>query len=184
MSGRLLAWLLVTVLTFGLVACGGGAAPSSSPASTGPDASPLASLDPQDVLVCEATLLMESGLDRVRAVKLRRGARNRLDQALQSVLTGQDALLQRATYRMRTRLRTLGIAVTNLTLAVEDFRTTIHLDVAATNVRRASTQLGKAIDNFQKWLGCGAMVRPSAPPGASLLPSLVPYDSLEPSIQG
>jgi hypothetical protein len=73
------------------------------------------------------------------------------------VLTGQDALRQRAPYQMRTRLRSLGLAVTNLALAVEDLRTTDNVDAAATNVKRSSTALGKAIRSFQRWVGCGAI---------------------------
>jgi hypothetical protein len=182
-SGRI-GWLLVALLTLVLMACGGDAPPAGPAGSYGPSTSPMASLDPDAIGVCEAMLMMEAGLARVQAVKLRAGARRRLDQAVQSVLTGQDALLQRAPYRMRTRLRTLGIAVTNLVLAVEDFRTTVRLDVAAVNVRRASTQLRKAIDSFQRWVGCGALVLPTDPPDASPSPSLVPYDSPQPSVQG
>ena len=165
-SGRI-GWLLVALLTLVLMACGGAAPPAGPAGSSGPSTSPLASLGPDEIGVCEAMLVMEAGLARVQTVKLRAGARHRLDQAVQSVLTGQDALLQRAPYWMRTRLRTLGIAVTNLVLAVEDFRTTIHLDVAAVNVKRASTQLRKSINSFQRWVGCGALVVPTDPPDAS-----------------
>ncbi len=128
--------------------------------------------------MCDATVMMESGVARVRAVKLKRGARNRLDGAVQSVLTGQDALLGRAPYTMRTRLRTLGLAVTNLQLATEDFWTTDRLDIAATNVRKATTQLGKAIDTFQRWVGCDSLVLPSPPPESS--PDTSPDASAEP----
>lgn len=182
-SGRI-GWLLVALLTLVLVGCSGTAGPADPSGSLGPSASPLASLDPDEILVCGAMLVMESGLARVQSVKLRAGARNRLDQAVQSVLTGQDALLQAATYRMRTRIRTLGIAITNLVLAAEDFRTTIHLSAAAANVKRASKDLRKAIDSFQRWVGCGALVLPTATPEASPSPSLVPYDSPQPSVQG
>ena len=95
-SGRV-GWLLVTLLTLVLVACGGPGTPAGPTGSIDPAGSPLASLDPDDIAVCEAMLVMEDGLHRVQAVKLRAGARHRLDQALQSVLTGQDALLQNAT---------------------------------------------------------------------------------------
>ena len=181
-SGR--GWLLISLLTLVMVACSGPGTPTRPTGSLDPGASPLASLDPDDIAVCEAMLVMEDGLHRVQAVKLRAGARHRLDQALQSVLTGQDALLQNASLRMRTRLRTLGIAITNLVLAVEDFRTTIHLDVAASNVKRSSSQLRKAIDTFQRFVGCEALVIPTEPPDASPSPSLVPYDSPGPSVQG
>lgn len=182
-SGRV-GWLLVTLMTLVLVACSGAPPPAGPPGSTGPSASPLASLDPDETAVCEAMLVMEDGLHRVQAVKLRAGARHRLDQALQSVLTGQDALVQSAPLRMRTRLRTLGLAITNLVIADEDFQTTIHLDVAAVNVKRAGTQLRKAIDSFQRYVGCDALVVPTAPPDASPGPSLVPYDSPLPSVEG
>ena len=181
--GRI-GWLLVVVLTLVVVACGGPSAPTRPTGSVDPSASPLASLDPDAVAVCEDMLLMDDGLVRVQNVKLRAGARGRLDQALQSVLTGQDALVQHASNQMSTRLRTLGLAINNLVIAVEDFRTTIHLDVAAVNVRRATTQLRKAGDSFQRWVGCDALVLPTQPPDASPSPSLVPYDSPEPSIQG
>jgi hypothetical protein len=192
-SGRLLASLLVVVLTLVLAGCGAsgssnGPTSSTDPGSPDPSASPAPSLDVEDIAVCRATLRMEDGLARVQAVKLRQGARNRLDQAMQSVLTGQDALLQHAQYDMRTRLRTLGLAVTNMTLAVEDFQTTDHIDVASANVRRASAQLHRAIDSFQRWLGCDSIVLPSEPPGSSpsAEPSLPPYldESPAPSVEG
>lgn len=184
MSRRVLAWLSRSILALALVGCSGSGSPVTPAPSLGPIGSPMGSLDPGDVGVCEATLTMEHGLERVASVKLRGDARGRLDQALQSVLTGNDALLQRAPYTMRTRLRTFGLAVTNLTLAVEDFRTTNRIDIAATNVRKATTQLTKAIDSFQRWLGCDALVMPTPPADASPSPSLVPYASDPPSIEG
>ena len=174
-SGRVLApLLLVLVLVIG--ACGAG-----SPGSTPPDqpgASPARSLDPIDVAVCEATLIMEAGLTRVKAIKVRRNTRGRLEQALQSVLTGQDALRQRAPYQMRTRLRSLGLAVTNLTLAVEDLRTTDNVDAAATNVKRSGTALGKAIRSFQRWVGCGA-IEASKEAQPEMSPEVPPVPSVE-----
>ncbi len=184
MSRRVLVWLSMSLLMLVVVGCGGSASPVTPAPSLGATGSPMGSLDPADVGVCEATLTMEHGLERVAAVKLRGGARGRLDQALQSVLTGNDALLQRAPYTMRTRLRTFGLVVTNLTLAVEDFRTTNRIDIAATNVRKATAQLAKAIDSFQRWLGCDAIVMPTPPPDASPSPSLVPYASDPPSVEG
>ncbi len=184
-SGRI-GWLLVSLLTLVLVACGGpGDAGTTELAPSIRAASPLASLDPDDVAVCEAMLVMEDGLHRVQAVKLRAGARHRLDQALQSVLTGQDAVLQNATLRMRTRLRTLGLAITNLVLAVEDFRTTVtsrcrggqREALPAPSCARPSTP-------SRRWVGCEALVMPTEPPDASPSPSLVPYDSPGPSVQG
>ncbi len=157
---RASALLLVLVLA----GCGAGT-PASPTASLRPGDSPAPSLDDGGIAVCDATLMMETGLTLVAAVKLKRGARDQLEQALQSVLTGQDALRSRASYRMRTRLRTLGLAVTNLTLSVEDFRTTSHISDAAVNVRKATKALGKAIDAFQRWVGCATSVIPSASPG-------------------
>ena len=186
--GRVLVCLLAMLLVVVLAGCGSGGAPTSPVASTtvgslDPSASPLPSLDIEDIAVCQATLRMEDGLVRLRAVKLRQGARNRLEQAHQSILTGYDALLLHAQRDMRTRLRTLGLAITNIALAVEDFRTTDRIDVAAANVRRASTQLGKAIDSFQRWLGCDSMVLPSEPPGSSpsAEPTLPPYEDTSPA---
>ncbi|MCY7417607.1 MAG: hypothetical protein LH650_03765, partial [Chloroflexi bacterium] len=133
---------------------------------------------------CQASLKMADWLVHFRAGKLRQGARNRLEQAHQSILTGYDAVLLHAQRDMRTRLRTLGLAVRNMALAVEDFRTTDRIDVAAANARRASTQLGKAIDSFQRWLGCDSMVLPSEPPGSSpsAEPTLPPYDDASPAL--
>ena len=182
-SGRI-GWLLVALLALTLVGCSGAAVPAAPSDPTGPSGSSLASLGPDEIGVCEAMLTMEAGLARVRSVKLRAGARNRLNQALQSVLTGRDALLQVAPYQISTRLRTLGIAISNLEIAVEDFQTTLHIDTAAADVRRNSQQLRKAIDTFQRWVGCDALVLPTAPPDASPEPSLVPYDSPGPSVQG
>lgn len=191
--GRVLACLLAMSLAVTLAGCGSSGAPASPVASASvgspdPSASPVPSLDVEDIAVCQATRKMEDGLVRLRAVKLRQGARNRLDQALQSILTGHDAVLLHAQRDMRARLRTLGLAVTNMTLAVEDFRTTNRIDVAAANVRRSGTQLVRAVDSFQRWLGCDSMVLPSAPPGSSpsVEPSLPPYDdaSPAPSVEG
>jgi hypothetical protein len=176
--GRFLARLLPLLVALAVTGCG-AATPGGPADSAQPNASPAASLDLDGIAVCDATVMMEKGLARVRAVKLRRAARSRLEGTLQSVLTGQDALLNRASYRMRTRLRTLGLAVTNLTLAVEDFRTTANIVVAATNVRRASKDLGKAIDSFQKWVGCGDIVIPTAPPDLSPDEESSPGPSIE-----
>jgi hypothetical protein len=173
-SARVLGPLLL-VLMLVVTACGAG---SSGPATSGPpDASPAPSLDVIDAEVCEATFAMEDSLVRVKAIKVRRGTRGRLEQALQSVLTGQDALLQRAPYQMRTRLRTLGLAVTNLTLAIEDVRTTARIDTAASHVKRSATSLGKAIDSFQRWVGCGRA--PTDEADASPGPDASPAPSVE-----
>lgn|GEM_PF-2918121 len=186
--GRVLSCLLAILLAVVLAGCGAGGAPTGSVASVtvgspDPSASPQPSLDVEDIAVCQATLKMEDGLVRLRAVKLRQGAQNRLEQAHQSILTGYDALLLHAQRDMRTRLRTLGLALTNMALAVEDLRTTDRIDVAAANVRRASNQLGKAIDSFQGWLGCDSMVLPSEPPGSnpSADPTLPPHDDASPA---
>ena len=143
---------LALVLTLVIAGCGAGSSGPTTPSR--PGATPAPTLDVVDASVCEATLTMEEGLARVKRIKVRRGSRGRLEQAMESVLTGQDALVQRAPYQMRTRLRTLGLAVTNLTLAIEDVRTTARLDAAASNVKRSVTGLGKAIDKFQAWVGC------------------------------
>ncbi len=143
---------LALVLMLVIAGCGAGSSGPTTPIQ--PGATPAPSLDVVDASVCEATFTMEEGLARVKRVKVRRGSRGRLEQAMELVLTGQDALVQRAPYQMRTRLRALGLAVTNLTLAIEDVRTTARLDEAASNVKRSVTGLGKAIDNFQAWVGC------------------------------
>jgi len=153
-----------------MVGCAGGTPPTPSP-SVVPGTSPAASLRTSELGVCEATSTMDDGLTRLQAITLRRTSRRRLDQALEHILTGQDVLRQRATYRMGSRIRTLGIAVTNLILAVEDFQTTTRYDLAAANVRRSANAMGKAVRSFERWVGCDAMPEPvSVPsPGTGVL---------------
>jgi len=157
-------WLVVPLLAATLVGCGGAATPSAPASSPGPSAS-AAALGEAELAVCDGTVRMAEGVTSLRSIRLRRGAETRLTSALDLVTEGQRLILDYAPGRMATRVRTLGFAVTNMTIAVEDFRTTDQLDAAAANVKRRTTALRRAIDAFRVWVGCPSTA--SDPTGAS-----------------
>jgi hypothetical protein len=147
-------WLLPLLAVATLVACG-GATPSAPVASLLPSASSPV-LGQAELTVCDGTVQMRDGVTHLRQVRLRRGAADQLGVALDIVVEGQRLVTDAATTRMRTRVRTLGFAVSNMVIAVEDVRTTDRIDAAASNLRRRTTALRRAIDSFRDWVGCPA----------------------------
>lgn len=143
----------MVLLAVTLVACGGGSEPSF-PAATSDPASSIPVLGEAELAVCDGTVRMAQGVARLRDIRARKGAEARLDAALSLVVEGQRLVLDYGTARMRTRVRTLGFAVTNMTIAVEDFRTTDRLEAAASNIKRRTTALRRSIESFRSWLGC------------------------------
>ena len=110
-------------------------------------------------------------MTRLEGIRLRRGASATLGSALELVLEGQRLVLDYAPGRMRPQVRTLGFAVTNLTIAVEGFRTTQRIEAAASTIRRRITSLRRAVDHFRSGVGCpGATVTPEASTGPSADP--------------
>jgi hypothetical protein len=136
-----------------LAACGGGSG-TAGPGSTISPSSSAPVLTEDELAACDGTLRMAQGVAQLRSVRLRRGATGHLTSALDLITEGQRLVVDYAPGRMRTRVRTLGFAVTNLTIAVEDFRTTDRVDAAASNVKRRTTALRRAIDSFRTWVGC------------------------------
>ena len=155
--------LTLAVLALVIVAgCGGGAAPTG-PGATGAPTASVPPLGEAELAVCDGTLRMGDGVTRLERTRVRRGAGNDLASALDLVLEGQRLVLDYATGRMRRQVRTLGFAVTNLTIAVEGFRTADRLQAAASTIRRRTSGMRRAIDNFRSWVGCPAPV--AGPPG-------------------
>jgi hypothetical protein len=116
---------------------------------------------------------MDDGVTRLEGIRLRRGASATLGSALELVLEGQRSVLDYAPGWMRPQVRTLGFAVTNLTIAVEGFRTTQRIEAAASTIRKRITSLSRAVDHFRSWVGCPgatatqeASTGPSAEPGS------------------
>ena len=129
--------------------------------------------------VCEATVAMEDGLTASggKAQGCARGIGPAWSSAIGPRCSrASDCARQRAPLRMRTRLRTLGLAVTNLTLAVEDFRTTDSIDAAAQ--REASRPPLAQGDRHLPDVG-GLWTARSCPTDAArpAPSSLVPFDS-------
>ncbi len=170
--GLLLLLLFVCVLVVGCSGSAGptpGSTPSWDPSgSPGASTSPAPSLDAADIKVCEATLVLADGVRRMRDVELRRNGGRRLSEAFDTVLAGRDMLMQRYPARMRTRVRTLDIAITNMALAVEDLETTPASRIGATidNIRTRITGLRRAIVAFQGWVGCEALAATDEPAGS------------------
>jgi hypothetical protein len=158
------------LLLAALLGCGGGAVPGDPVTSADPSASAQV-LGEAELAVCDGTIRMDQGVTRLRSVRLRRGAGGNLVGALDLVLEGQRLVEEYAPSRMRTRVRTLGFAVSNVVIAVEDFRTTDRQQVAASNIRRRTNALRRSIEGFREWVGCpdpgaGAPARaPEATPG-------------------
>jgi hypothetical protein len=102
-------------------------------------------------------------------MRVRRGSGGTLGHALDLVLEGQRLILDFAPARMRTRVRTLGFAVTNLTIAVEGFVTADRIEPAAATIKRRTTALRRALDSFRTWVGCPAAngSPASLPPGSA-----------------
>jgi hypothetical protein len=151
-TGRTLVLALVAAV--GVVGCGGGATAPTDPGVTDSPTASARVLGEAELAVCDGTIRMGQGVTRLRQVRIRRGAADRLGSALDMVLEGQQLVLDYQPGRMRSRVRTLGFAVTNMTIALEDFRTTDRYDAAASNVKRRITALRRAIDSFRSWVGC------------------------------
>ena len=167
-AGRWLTLVLFAVTVF--AGCGGGAAPTG-PGTTDASTASAPALTEDELAVCDGTVRMGDGVTRLEGIRLRRGASGTLSNALELVLEGQRLVLDYAPGRIRPQVRTLGFAVTNLTIAVEGFRTTPRIEAAASTIRRRTTSLRRAIDNFRSWVGCPGA---SPVPDASARPSLGP----------
>lgn len=141
------------MLVAALAGCGGGTAPID-PVATGGPSSSVPILGEAELAVCDGTIRMGQGVTALRAIRLRKDAGNHLGSALETVLEGQRLVSEYASGRMRARVRTLGFAVTNVTIAVEDYRTTDRFQAAASNVRRRTTALRRTLDSFRSWVGC------------------------------
>jgi hypothetical protein len=152
-----------------LTGCGGGSGTSGPGSTVGPSSSAVV-LDEDELAVCDGTLRMAQGASRLRSVRIRHGAADRLTSAMDLITEGQQLIVEYAPGPMRTRVRTLGFAVTNLVIAVEDFRTTDRIDAAATNVKRRTTALRRAIDTFRASVGCPGEPSIAETDDASALP--------------
>ena len=170
MRRRAVRSLTLVVLALVVVAgCGGGAAPTG-PGTTGAPTASVPPLGEAELAVCDGTVRMGDGVTRLERTRVRRGAGNDLGSALDLVLEGQRLVLDYATGRMRRQVRTLGFAVTNLTIAVEGFRTADRLEAAAATIRKRTAALRRAIDHFRTGVGCaGATAAPPEAP-ASVAP--------------
>lgn len=160
-------WVLVTPLLATVVGCGGGAAPATPAPTIDPSASATPALGEAELAVCDGAARMSDGVTMIRTIRLRKGADGRLASALDLVGEGQRLVLDFAPARMYVRVRTLGFAVTNLTIAVEDLQTTDRLDAAVSNVKRRTTALRRAIDGFRAWVGCPGPTAEGADPEPS-----------------
>ncbi len=145
--------MLIVLLVAALLGCGGGAAPGEPVTSADPSAS-VPVLGEAELAMCDGTIRMDQGVTKLRSVRLRRGAGGSLVGALDMILEGQRLVEEYAPSRTRTRVRTLGFAVTNVVIAVEDFRTTDRQQVAASNIRRRTNALRRGIESFRAWAGC------------------------------
>ena len=154
MGVRAARWLVLSLLAaLVLVGCGGSGGPTAPGSSVAPSAS-AAVLGEAELAVCDGTTRIGEGVTHLRSIRLRRGAADRLGAALDMVVEGQRLIVEYATSRMRTRVRSLGFAVSNITIAVEDFQTTDRVEAAASNVKRRTTALRRAVDGFRSWVGC------------------------------
>ena len=159
--------LTLAVLVLVVVAgCGGGVAPTG-PGTTGAPTASAPPLGEAELAVCDGTVRMDDGVTRLEGLRVRRGSANDLASALDLVLEGQRLVLDYAPGRMRRQVRTLGFAVTNLTIAVEGFRTADRLEAAASTIRRRTTAMRRALDSFRSWVGCSAPVAGPAGPAAA-----------------
>jgi hypothetical protein len=164
-AGRSLT--LAVLVAIAVSGCGGGAAPSGSGPSQLPSAS-VPALTEADLAVCDGTVRMGEGVARLDGLRVRRQSINSIGGALDLVLEGQRLVLDYAPGRMRTRVRTLGFSVTNLVIAIEGLETADRVEAAVATIRRRTTALGRALDNFRTWVGCPSPTdRPpaSTPPG-------------------
>lgn len=161
--------LMVLLLSVLVVACGSGATPTPNESPVGPEtsapSSPMPSLDATSIAVCETTDVMVDGVRRMRELEVKRGNADRLADAFDVVHTGRDMLMERYPSSMRTRVRTLDIAVTNMTIAIEDLRTAPSTRTSATvaNVRSRITGLRRSIASFRGFVGCDGTSTDDAP---------------------
>ncbi len=168
-AGRSLA--LVVIVAMAVLGCGGGAAPTG-PGATDVATSSAPALSDDERAVCDGTVRMGEAVRRLEGIRVRRGAASTLLSTLESLLEGQRLVLDHAPGRMRSQVRTLGFAVTNLTIAIEGFRTADRIEAAASTIRRRTTALSRAVERFRSWVGCpspvpGAGVSVSAPPASA-----------------
>jgi len=170
--------VVAPLLAASVIGCGGGAAPSVPLPTADPSAS-IPVLGEAELAVCDGVARMTEGVERFRTTRLRKGADARLSGALDLVTEGQRIVIDFAPTRMYTRVRTLGFAVTNMTIAVEDFGTTDRLDAAASNIKRRTTALRRAVDGFRTWVGCPDPTIDDAAPEPSASGSVQPSMAAE-----
>ena len=131
---------LLVAVVLALAGCGGGsnASPSpnasdDSPYASGETPGPTLNVDPQ---VCDAMRSLAAAVAAVKAVKLGRTTRDDLLVAFGNVSVAMEDVRRFAPDALRARVRTLGYAVTDLGLSVEDYRTTDRPDLAAPDIDR------------------------------------------------
>jgi hypothetical protein len=152
-AGRARGGVLLALLALAVLGCGGGASPSG-PVATGGPSSSVPALGEAELAVCDGTVRMSEGVARIREIRLRRGAEARVASAFELVAEGQALVTDYAPLGMRTRARSLGFAVTNLSIAIEDLHTTDRVDAAVSNIKRRTTALRRSIEGFRTWVGC------------------------------
>jgi hypothetical protein len=167
-AGRSLILALLAIVA--VVGCGGGASPSGPTTTSGSPAASASPLGEAELAMCDGTVRMGDGVARLEGIRMRRGAGNTLGSALDLVLEGQRLVLDYAPGRLRSQVRTLGFAVTNLTIAVEGLRTADRVEAAAATIRKRTTALGRAIDHFRTVVGCPGATTAPAEAAASVAP--------------
>lgn len=163
-AGRSLALALLAVLA--LVGCDTGGVAPTGPVATDAPTSSVSPLGEPELAVCDGIVRMTQGVTRLEGVRIRRGAAGSLETALDLVLEGQSLVLDYVPGRLRRQVRTLGFAVSNLIIAVEGFRTTNRIEAAAATIRRRTTALRRAIDQFRSQVGCPDPTSGAAPAGS------------------
>jgi hypothetical protein len=157
-TGGLKALLVIVLMA--LAGCGGGSSASPGPASSddypyasGETPGPTLNVDPQ---LCAAMHNLGVAVAGVKAVKLKPTTRDDLEVAFGNVNVAMDDVWRFAPDLLNARVRTLGYAVVDLGLAVEDFRTTDHLTQAGPDIDRKGSVVEKALRGLRVATTCPA----------------------------
>jgi hypothetical protein len=148
--GRATPWLAVLLLV--LAGCTAGA--ETPPPSGLPDGSlesPLVAMDP---VLCGALDRVGKELRDVRDTRLRRAVGDLLQRRFEDIRVMTNEVDRVATYELAAHLNSLWDAVTQLGLAVEDYRTTDQPSEAVSYIRRSITQLQRTLTRFRRAASC------------------------------
>jgi hypothetical protein len=147
--GRTVTWLIALLVMLG--GCGAGAETPLPSGPLGSFESPLIEMDP---VLCDALDRVSKELRDVRDTRLRRSVGDLLQRRFEDIRVMANEADRVAPYELAAHLNSMWDAVTQLGLAVEDYRTTNNPAEAIAYIRRSITQLQRTLTRFRRAASC------------------------------